>query len=772
MRRSAVPPLALAAALALGAGLLPTAAAAAPVPSSAAGDPVVDTATGDGASADAATLDGGRGHDRGRRTVTVPTLVARATLSADFLAEGPPSGALAAPANGRQGPFAGQVIPGFSGAVDAGDGTFWALPDNGFGTKANSADFLLRIYRVTPDWETADGGSGELRVGEHLALRDPDGHVDFPITQEGTPERLLTGADFDVESVVRAPDGSFWIGEEFGPFLLHVDATGKLLAPPAPLPGATSPQNPYLQPGEQPTIGASSGFEALAGLRDGRYLYPVLENAYTADADRRRRVVHEFDTRRGQYTGRTWDYRADREGDLVGDAFWVGKHEMLLVERDNFDGAASVVKRVYRVDLRREDRQGFLEKELVLDALDIANPHGIGAGDGYGTGDPFSLPVQSFETVVQLRDGRLLIGNDNNYPGNAARVPGTPDDTEMALVELRRERVRPGEVEVIAHRGASGYRPEHTLAAYALAIRQCADWIEPDVVATKDGVLVARHENEIGGTTDVATRPEFAARRTTKTIDGQQVTGWFTEDFTLAELRTLRAKERIPALRPGSAAFDGLYEVPTLAEVLDLARHSVTCDGEPVGVYPETKHPSYFDGIGLSLEEPLVAALRAADLDDRRDRVVVQSFETTNLRDLDRMTKVRLAQLVSCSGAPYDLVAAGDPRTYADLVTRDGLRDVRRYADAVGLCKDVVIPRAADGTLGEPTRVVRDAHRAGLDVHAWTFRAENQFLPADLRSGADPAAHGDLPAEIRAFVDAGVDAVFSDHPDVAVATVG
>ncbi|WP_309135106.1 esterase-like activity of phytase family protein [Cellulomonas sp.] len=765
MRRSVVPPLALAAALALGAGLLPTAASAA-VPSAA------DPAVGAGASAGAATLDGGRGHDRGRATVTVPTLVARATLSADFLADGPPSGALASAANGRQGPFAGQVIPGFSGAVDAGDGTFWALPDNGFGTKANSADFLLRIYRVTPDWQTADGGSGELRVGEHLSLRDPDRHVDFPITHGDTPDRLLTGADFDVESIVRARDGSFWIGEEFGPFLLHVDATGRLLAPPVPLPGATSPQNPYLAPGEQPTVRASGGFEALAGLRDGRYLYPVLENAYTADPDQRRRVVHEFDTRRNAWTGRTWDYRADREGDLVGDAFWVGRHEMLLVERDNFDGAASVVKRVYRVDLRREDRQGFLEKELVLDALDIANPHGIGAGDGYGTGDPFSLPVQSFETVVQLRDGRLLIGNDNNYPGNAARVPGTPDDTEMALVELRRERVRPGEVDVIAHRGASGYRPEHTLAAYALAIRQCADWIEPDVVATKDGVLVARHENEIGGTTDVATRPEFADRRTTKSIDGQQVTGWFTEDFTLAELRTLRAKERIPALRPGSAAFDGLYEVPTLAEVLDLARHSVTCDGEQVGVYPETKHPSYFDSVGLSLEEPLVAELRAAGLDHKKAPVIVQSFETGNLRELDRMTKVRLAQLVSCSGAPWDLVAAGDPRTYADLVTRQGLREIARYADGLGACKDVVIPREADGSLGAPTTVVRDAHRAGLEVHAWTFRAENQFLPADLRSSADPAAHGDLPAEIRAFVDAGVDAVFSDHPDVAVATVG
>jgi glycerophosphoryl diester phosphodiesterase len=187
---------------------------------------------------------GDRGGDRGRHTVVQPTLVARATLSADFLAPGPPSGALATAANGRQGPFAGQVIPGFSGMVDAGDGTFWALPDNGFGTKANSADFLLRLYHVTPRWQT-----GQIEVGEFLSLRDPDHRIDFPIVNDATPDRLLTGADFDVESVVRAKDGSFWIGEEFGPFLLHVDATGALLAAPVPFVGGKSPQNPYLQAG-------------------------------------------------------------------------------------------------------------------------------------------------------------------------------------------------------------------------------------------------------------------------------------------------------------------------------------------------------------------------------------------------------------------------------------------------------------------------------------------------------------------------------------------
>ncbi|WP_454044440.1 esterase-like activity of phytase family protein [Cellulosimicrobium sp. Marseille-Q8652] len=741
--------------------LLPVTASAAPAPGAPS-----DAARSQGSDGQVGGHSGGQGP--GRTWTTVPTLVARATLSADHLEEGPPSGALVTPANGRQGPFAGQVIPGFSATVDNGDGTFWAQPDNGFGAKGNSADFLLRLYRVTPHWETARGGAGEIEVGEHISLRDPDHRLDFAIVHEDTDERLLTGADLDIESVVRAKDGSFWIGEEFGPFLVHVDATGKVLSAPVPSPDGKSPANPYLAPGETPRVGSSRGFEALAGSRDGRYLYPVLEGALLGD-DPRDRVVRQFDTRAGRYTDRTWTYRVDTDANVVGDAFLVGKDELLLVERDDFEGEQSVIKRVYRVDLSERDRAGNLEKELVLDALKIANPHGIGAGDGYGTGAPFALPVQSFETVVQLRDGRLLIGNDNNYPGNDARVPGTPDDTELAVVELRREKVATDDVTVVAHRGASGYRPEHTLAAYELAIQQCADYIEPDVVSTKDGVLVARHENEIGGTTDVGARAEFADRRTTKVIDGVSLTGWFTEDFTLAELRTLRAKERIPAVRPGNTAFDGLYPVPTLAEVLDLARHSETCDGEQVGVYPETKHPTYFDSIGLSLEEPLVAALRDAGLDSKKAPVIVQSFETSNLRELDRMTKVDLAQLVSSAGAPYDLVAAGDPRTYADLVTRSGLRDIARYADGVGLEKNVMIPRRADGTLGEPTGVIRDAHRAGLEVHGWTFRAENQFLPAEFRSSTDPAAHGDLAGEIRRFLDAGMDGFFTDHPDLGVA---
>ncbi|WP_116508794.1 glycerophosphodiester phosphodiesterase [Micromonospora sp. B006] len=322
---------------------------------------------------------------------------------------------------------------------------------------------------------------------------------------------------------------------------------------------------------------------------------------------------------------------------------------------------------------------------------------------------------------------------------------------------------------VIGHRGASGYRPEHTLEAYRLAIRQGADFIEPDLVATRDGVLVARHENEISGTTDVAARPEFAARKATKTIDGVTVTGWFTEDFTLAELKTLRAKERLPQVRVANTAFDGRFEIPTFQEVIDLARSESKARGRTIGVYPETKHPTYFASIGRPLEEPLVAVLGRNRLTHRVDPVFVQSFESASLRKLDKMIDVRLVQLMDASGAPYDFVAGGDKRTYADLATPAGLGWISRYADGIGLNKNLIVPRDSAGRLLAPTSVIRDAHRQKLVVHAWTFRAENQFLPADFRIGADPNARGDITSEYELFFDLGLDGVFSDHPDTAVA---
>jgi glycerophosphoryl diester phosphodiesterase len=305
---------------------------------------------------------------------------------------------------------------------------------------------------------------------------------------------------------------------------------------------------------------------------------------------------------------------------------------------------------------------------------------------------------------------------------------------------------------VIAHRGASGHRPEHTLAAYELGARQGAEYIEPDLVSTSDGHLVARHENEISGTTDVADRPDFAARRTTKTIDGSSVTGWFVEDFTLAELKTLRVRERIPALRPGNAEYDDRHEIPTFQEVIDLAARLSEELGRPVGIYPETKHPSYHREIGLPVEPGLVDALRRNGLDRRDAHVFVQSFEVENLKALRHELAVPLVQLLG-------------PRA---SVTPDDLAAIADYADAVGPSKLHIVPRDKAGASLPPTRFVEDAHRAQLLVHPYTFRRENTFLPAELRSGEDPAAPGDLTAELRQYFELGVDGVFADFPDVAV----
>ena len=323
---------------------------------------------------------------------------------------------------------------------------------------------------------------------------------------------------------------------------------------------------------------------------------------------------------------------------------------------------------------------------------------------------------------------------------------------------------------VIGHRGASGYRPEHTLASYELAARMGADYIEPDLVSTADGVLVARHENEISGTTDVADHPEFASRRTTKTIDGVPVTGWFTEDFTLAELKTLRAKERIPAIRQENTIYDGRFPVPTFQEVIDLSKRLSRELGRPIGIYPETKHPTYFQSIGLPLEEPLVRTLRRNGLDRRSAKVFVQSFEIRNLKALNSQLRVPLVQLLSApSTKPWDEFAAGGATTYGQMATPAGLREIATYADGVGPSKDYIVPRdPVTGASLAPTSFVEDAHAAGLQVHPYTFRNENTFLPAELRSNANPADWGDAISEYEQFFKLGVDGVFSDHPDTAV----
>ncbi len=540
-------------------------------------------------------------------------LVGFASLPADTYSDGPASGSKIS-ANGRTGPFPGQPVQGFSGVQFANSNSFYFLSDNGYGAKDNSADFLLRIQRLDPNFKGAENGDGSVKFLDYIQLSDPDKKVPFKIVNEGTTERALTGADFDVESFVLDKDGSIWVGDEFGPYLLHFDSTGKLLEAP------------------------------------------------------------------------------------------------------------------------------------------IATP-------------------DEFKTL------------DGKAP------------------------------KVIGHRGASGYRPEHTLESYKQAIEKGADFIEPDLVVTKDGVLIARHEpalailnadgtvNFSNTTTDVYKHPEFADRKKTVSLDGTQITGWFAEDFTLAEIKTLRAEERLP-FRDHS--FDDQLQIPTLKEIIDLVKDVEAKTGKKIGIYPETKHPTYFqqeatyvgttEKINRNISQLLIDTLKANNFTDP-SRIFIQSFEVGNLKQLhdDIMPKagvdIPLVQLLDASDTdingkiiesqPYDLKVSGDKRTYGDLRTPEGLAEIAKYADGIGPWKRMIVSvkgtdangdgkaddvngdgavNDADKTLLPPSTLVQDAHKAGLQVHPYTFRKEDQYLAADYK--------GSLNAEIQQFYQLGVDALFTDFPDI------
>ncbi|GGB59110.1 glycerophosphodiester phosphodiesterase family protein [Deinococcus soli (ex Cha et al. 2016)] len=506
----------------------------------------------------------------GAHAATLPavTLTGFAQLPADTLADGPASGAWNGGLRG-QTRFQGQPVQGFSGVQFTAAGEYLLLSDNGFGAKNNSADYLLRLYRLSVAPNTAaKAGTGQVGVRGFISLRDPDRRVPWQIVNEATPDRLLTGADFDPEGFVIAPDGTLWIGDEFGPYLLHFSADGRLLDAPIATPN-----------------------------------------------------LHGRPTLRGQ------------------------------------------------------------------------NPI------------------------------------------------------------------------VIAHRGSSGTRPEHTLESYRVAIEGGADFIEPDLVVTKDGVLVARHEPVMvvldkdgkvtEATTDVATRPEFKGRVRTKTLDGTSVTGYWVEDFTLAELKTLRAVERLPALR--GRAFDGRFEVPTLAEIIALVRDTEARTGRKVGLYPETKHPTYMKAAGFDTSQLLIDTLTREKFTDPA-RVFIQSFETANLRDLKTRimpaagVTLPLVQLVSGpTEAPYDWAASGDTRRYDALTTPEGLRDLATYASGVGPTKRWIITDK-----GDTTDFVARAHAAGLLVHPWTLRSEPTYLL--------PTYAGNPEEEMRQVLRAGVDGFFTDFP--------
>jgi glycerophosphoryl diester phosphodiesterase len=335
---------------------------------------------------------------------------------------------------------------------------------------------------------------------------------------------------------------------------------------------------------------------------------------------------------------------------------------------------------------------------------------------------------------------------------------------------------------LLAHRGASALRPEHTLAAYAKAIKDGADFIEPDLVVTKDGVLVARHENFMSETTDIATRPEFASRKTKKTIDGAPHEGWFVSDFTFAELKTLRAVERLSAVRAISRGYDGQFQLLSFEEIIDFVAAEAAAQGRVIGLVPELKHSTYFASIGLPLEDRFVATLRAHAY-TRSAPVHVQSFEVANLKALRKTlggpSNVRLMQLVINGGKmdamkPADVVAAGGSLTFGDMTTPRGLRDIAAYADIVAPPTRGVIPLGPDERLARPFTLVADAHKAGLQVHTWTFRPENMFLAADFRNDAGPNARNEAGsiAEMRRYLETGIDGLFSDDTALARMAIG
>ena len=379
------------------------------------------------------------------------TLVRFASLPADTFASGPTSGQFIAPANGRIPPFVDkQPVQGFSSVLRTSNGDYLAMSDNGFGAQPNSPDYVLRFYRIDPDFRSAQGGSGSITVESFISLHDPDHRVNFPIVADGElypgstipvdatirSRRLLTGGDFDIESFREAHDGTLWFGDEFGPFLLHTDASGRMLEAPIPLPGVRAPQNP-LAGGDPPNLPSSRGFEGMAITPNGKTLYPMLEGALTTDPDQQRLIINEFDIGDRAYTGRQWFYRLDSPSHAIGDLTAVNRRLHLVIERDNLQGEAAQFKKIFLVDLDESDGEGFLIKHDVADLLQIRDPHNLG-----GHGPSFRFPFQTIESVIPLGQRELGILDDNNYPFSNGRVPGQPDPNEFIVIRLDRPLAR------------------------------------------------------------------------------------------------------------------------------------------------------------------------------------------------------------------------------------------------------------------------------------------------------------------------------------------
>ena len=376
------------------------------------------------------------------------TLTGFASLPADTFEPGPTSGQFITPANGRIPPFPDkQPVQGISSVLKTSGGDFLVMSDNGFGAKENSPDYVLRVHRIHPDFRVSSHGTGSIEVKSFITLHDPNRKINFPIVADlqfypnSTIEvdakiranRLLTGSDFDIESMREAPDGTLWFGDEFGPFLIHTDARGKVLEAPFPLPGVRSPQNPFLA-GGTPNLPRSKGFEGMAISPNGKTLYPMLEGPLTTDPNQQRLIINEFDLTTKRYTGRQWFYKLDvssATGQSIGDLTAVNQKAFLVIERDNFEGAAALYKKIFLVDLTQVDSDGFLVKHEVADLLRIDDPRNLD-----GQGNPFRFPFQTIESVAVLSSRTLGVLNDNNYPFSSGRTPGQPDPNEFITIKL------------------------------------------------------------------------------------------------------------------------------------------------------------------------------------------------------------------------------------------------------------------------------------------------------------------------------------------------
>jgi glycerophosphoryl diester phosphodiesterase len=678
-----------------------------------------------------------------------------AALPADTFASGPTSGAsITGTTNGRTTPFASQPVQGFS-AVQFADssGNYWFMPDNGYGAKSNSSDFLLRIYKVNPSFQGL-GGDGTVKVGDFIQLSDPDNKAGFKIVNDSTSDRLLTGADFDIESFNIAKDGSIWIGEEFGPYSLHFDSTGKLLDAPVATPNYNT-------------------FNTLSGKA------PIVIGHRGAAGERPEHTIasYQLAIERGA------DYI---EPDLVTtkDGVLIARHEPDITDTTDVAKHPEFASRKTTKIVDGVSTTGWFAEDFTL--AEIKTLRAV---------ERLSFRDHTFDGVYEIPTLDEIIALVKKTETETGKKIGIYPETKHPTLDSKAPIV-------IGHRGAAGERPEHTLASYKAAIADGADYIEPDLVITKDGVLIARHEpmlavinadgtlNTTNTSTDVYKRSEFASRKTTKVVDGQTITGWFAEDFTLAEIKTLNAIERLPALR--GTEYDGdKLQVVTFDEIIDLVQDYEKNTGIKIGIYPETKHPTYFqtegkylDGtsINVNLGQKVVDTLVKQGFTDP-SRVYIQSFETTNLQELKTTimpkagVNIPLIQLTSASGSPYDSIASGKGPTYADLTTSTGLTSVAKYASGIGPDKRQIVPAStvdknsdgkaddlnsdgqisdADRVLGTPTTLITDAHAAGLKVHLYTIRDDSYFLASDYG--------GNAIKEYQQFINLGVDGFFTDYP--------